>query len=56
MLPDDVKQPSLSKFSLSDLPIMTIGANAKMDEAEFFDLIDKKIKPILSRVNGVAQD
>lgn len=54
-LPDDVKQPSLSKFSLSDLPIMTIGANAKMDEAEFFDLIDKKIKPILSRVNGVAQ-
>ncbi len=54
-LPDDAKQPSLSKFSLSDLPIMTIGANAKMDEAEFFDLIDKKIKPILSRVNGVAQ-
>lgn len=54
-LPDDVKQPSLSKFSLSDLPIMTIGANAKMEEAEFFDLIDKKIKPILSRVNGVAQ-
>ena len=32
-LPDDAKQPSLSKFSLSDLPIMTIGANAKMDEA-----------------------
>lgn len=54
-LPDDVDQPSLSKFSLSDLPIMTIGANAKMEEAEFFDLIDKKIKPILSRVNGVAQ-
>lgn len=54
-LPDDVKQPSLSKFSLSDLPIMTIAANAKMDEAQFFDLIDKKISPILSRVNGVAQ-
>ncbi len=54
-LPDDVKQPSLSKFSFSDLPIMTIAANAKMNEAEFFDLIDKKISPILSRVNGVAQ-
>jgi len=54
-LPDDAKTPSLSKFSLSDLPIITIGANGRMDEIEFYDLIDKKIAPILSRVNGVAQ-
>ena len=45
-LPDDAKTPSLSKFSLSDLPIMTIGANAKMDEATFYDLIDKKVAPV----------
>ncbi|HLF51679.1 efflux RND transporter permease subunit [Flavobacterium sp.] len=54
-LPDDAKTPSLSKFSLSDLPIMTIGANGKMDEIEFYDLIDKKIAPVLSRVTGVAE-
>ena len=54
-LPDDADPPSLTKFSLSDLPIMTIGANGKMDEAAFYDLIDKKIAPILSRVQGVAQ-
>ncbi len=54
-LPDDAKVPSLSKFSLSDLPIMTIAANGNMDEVAFFDLIDKKISPILSRVSGVAQ-
>ncbi|RKR09954.1 HAE1 family hydrophobic/amphiphilic exporter-1 [Flavobacterium sp. 90] len=54
-LPDDVKTPALTKFSLSDLPIMTLGANGKMDEAAFYDLIDKKIAPILSRVQGVAQ-
>lgn len=54
-LPDDADPPSLTKFSLSDLPIMTIGANGKMDEASFYDLIDKKIAPILSRVQGVAQ-
>ncbi len=54
-LPDDAKTPALTKFSLSDLPIMTIGANGKMDEATFYDLIDKKIAPILSRVQGVAQ-
>ncbi|MCC9062729.1 efflux RND transporter permease subunit [Flavobacterium piscisymbiosum] len=54
-LPDDADPPSLTKFSLSDLPIMTLGANGKMDEAAFYDLIDKKIAPILSRVQGVAQ-
>ncbi|MFD2908792.1 efflux RND transporter permease subunit [Flavobacterium ardleyense] len=54
-LPDDVDPPSLSKFSLSDLPIMTIGATAKMDESTFYDLLDKKIQPIVSRVPGVAQ-
>nr|WP_314836290.1 efflux RND transporter permease subunit [uncultured Flavobacterium sp.] len=54
-LPDDAETPSLTKFSLSDLPIMTIGANGKMDEVAFYDLIDKKIAPILSRVAGVAQ-
>ncbi len=54
-LPDDAKTPSLNKFSLSDMPIITLGANGKMDEAAFFDLIDKKIAPVLSRVQGVAQ-
>jgi HAE1 family hydrophobic/amphiphilic exporter-1 len=33
-LPKDAKAPSLSKFSLSDLPIMTIGAG-NMDEVAF---------------------
>ncbi len=54
-LPDDVDPPSLTKFSLSDLPIMTLGASAKLEEAQFFDLVDKRISPVLSRVNGVAQ-
>jgi hydrophobe/amphiphile efflux-1 (HAE1) family protein len=54
-LPDDAKTPGLNKFSLSDMPIITLGANGKMDEAEFYDLIDKKIAPVLSRVQGVAQ-
>ncbi|WP_338646540.1 efflux RND transporter permease subunit [Flavobacterium sp. KS-LB2] len=54
-LPDDAQAPSLNKFSLSDLPIMTIGANGKMDEVAFYDLVDKKLAPVLSRVQGVAQ-
>ncbi|REA62823.1 AcrB/AcrD/AcrF family protein [Dyadobacter luteus] len=54
-LPDDAETPSLNKFSLDDLPIITMAATAKMDDAAFFDVMDKRIQPILSRVNGVAQ-
>ena len=54
-LPDDVDPPSLNKFSLDDLPIMTLSASANLDEAAFYDLIDKRVSPVLSRVNGVAQ-
>lgn len=54
-LPDDVDPPSLNKFSLDDLPVMTLSASGKMDEAAFYDLMDKRIAPVLSRVKGVAQ-
>lgn len=54
-LPDDVDPPSLSKFSLDDLPILSIGATSNLDDVAFYDLLDKKIQPILSRVDGVAQ-
>ncbi len=54
-LPDDVDPPSLNKFSLDDLPVVTLSATGKLDEAAFFDLIDKRVGPVISRVPGVAQ-
>lgn len=54
-LPDDADPPSLVKFSMDDLPIVTIAATAAMSNKEFYDLLDKKIEPIISRVPGVAQ-
>src|SRR5690606_18937019 len=54
-LPDDVKQPSLSKFSLDDFPVITMSASGNMDDISFYDLMDKRIAPIISRVSGVAQ-
>lgn len=53
-LPDDAKAPTLAKFSLDDLPIITMSATSNMPEADFFDLVDKRIQPIISRVEGVA--
>lgn len=54
-LPDDVDPPSLNKFSLDDLPVVTLSATSKLDEAAFYDLMDKRIAPVISRVPGVAQ-
>ena len=54
-LPTDVKEPSLSKFSLSDLPIISLGVTSNLSSQELYDLVDKKIQPELSRVPGVAQ-
>ena len=55
-LPDDADAPSLNKFSLDDMPIMTLSISSdKINSNELYDLLDKKIEPIFSRVNGVAK-
>ena len=54
--PKDVKAPSLNKFSLDDLPIITMSISSdKLNSKDLYDLLDKKIEPIFSRVNGVAK-
>jgi len=54
-LPDDVEPPSLNKFSLDDLPIITMSATANLDDVKFYDLVENRIVTNISRVEGVAQ-
>ena len=54
-LPNDVDPPSLQKVSLDDLPIMTLSASSGMEASAFYDLMDKRIGPAISRAPGVAQ-
>ena len=54
-LPDDIDEPSLSQVSISDMPIMSFGVTADLSENELYELIDQKIQPAFSRLNGVAQ-
>lgn len=54
-LPDDVKSPSLGKFSIDDLPIMRLGVTANMNSTDLFDLVDQRIQPNLAKIPGVAQ-
>jgi len=54
-LPDGVKTPSISKITPGDQPIMQLTAVAKMGDKEFFDLIDKEVRPQLQQIEGVGE-
>lgn len=54
-LPEDAKEPSLAKFSLSDLPVASLGVTGNLTETELYDLVDQKIQPEFSRIAGVSQ-
>lgn len=54
-LPDDAKTPSLTKFSLDDVAIMTLAVTSNLSEKELYDLLDNKIQPVFSRISGVAK-
>lgn len=54
-LPDDAEEPSLSKFSLSDMPILAMGISADMSDQDLYELVDDKIQPEFSRIAGVAK-
>ncbi|MFZ4860704.1 efflux RND transporter permease subunit [Sphingobacterium sp. Mn56C] len=54
-LPDDAKTPSLNKFSLDDVAIMSLAATSSLSEKELYDLLDTKIQPVFARINGVAK-
>ncbi|MGI0106521.1 efflux RND transporter permease subunit [Salinimicrobium sp. WS361] len=54
-LPEDIEEPSLSQFSLSDLPVVSLGVTGNLSENELYELIDQKIQPAFSRLPGVAQ-
>jgi Cation/multidrug efflux pump len=53
-LPENIKDPSIRNFSIADVPIMTIGAVANMEDVVFYDLINYEIKPALERIPGVG--
>ncbi len=53
-LPDDALDPSISKVSPSDLPIMQISATADLSAKVFYSEMDDQIIPQLQQVKGVA--
>ncbi len=54
-LPEDIDEPSLTQFSLSDMPIVRMGVTGNLTENELYDLIDQRIQPEFSRIPGVSK-
>jgi hydrophobe/amphiphile efflux-1 (HAE1) family protein len=54
-LPDDAYTPGLYKFSMDDLPIMSLAATSKFEPGPFYQLMKDKIQPQLNQIPGVGQ-
>jgi hydrophobic/amphiphilic exporter-1 (mainly G- bacteria), HAE1 family len=54
-LPRDIEAPSVTKFSISELPIIRMAVSSPLPPTEFYHLVKNKIQPLISKVEGVAQ-
>lgn len=55
LLPSEIDDPIVNKFSSDDIPVIRMGVTANVDDKTLYDLIDQQIKPQLSNVPGVGQ-
>ena len=55
LLPKEVLPPTISNFSMDDLPVMRLGITANIPSTELFDLVKTKIQPMISTVSGISQ-
>ncbi len=55
LLPQNVDNPVVNKFSTDDFPVLRMSATANIGSAELYDLLDKQISPQIANVPGVGQ-
>ena len=55
LLPPQVLEPSISKFSVNELPIMTLGVKADMSASKLYDELNYRIKPAFAKIDGVGE-
>lgn len=54
MLPDEVEQPTIFKFSSSMIPVLVISATAQESYAALNKILDDKLVNTLNRIDGVG--
>jgi HAE1 family hydrophobic/amphiphilic exporter-1 len=53
-LPEDAKDPVISKFSVDEAPIMKMSVTARIENRQLYDIVKQRIVPLLSKLEGVA--
>ncbi|HEX7902772.1 MAG TPA: efflux RND transporter permease subunit [Chitinophagaceae bacterium] len=53
-LPEDAKDPEISKFSVDEAPIMKMSVSSKTDNRQLYEIVEQRIVPLLSKLAGVA--
>lgn len=53
--PRETLSPTISKISVDEKPILILSATSNMEPTAFYDLIDRRIIPDFSRLQGVAK-
>lgn len=54
-LPREILTPMLSKITIDDKAVMSLSATSNLEATAFYDLMDKRIIPELSRIKGAAK-
>ena len=54
-LPDESKEPVVTRFALDEMPVLRIGATSNLSDTDFYKLLKDDVKPVLSSINGVGQ-
>lgn len=54
-LPEDVKTPTISKFSTDDIPVMQFAVSSDMEPTKFYKLVEDRIQPQFAKLQGVGQ-
>jgi HAE1 family hydrophobic/amphiphilic exporter-1 len=54
-LPEEVSQPQIRKFDVTNFPVVILGISSQLDPVELTEIIDKEIRHRFSRIPGVAQ-
>jgi len=53
-MPPQVREPSFEKFTLDDMPILTVGVASEIPPYELCNLLKKRILPDITKIPGVA--
>lgn len=53
-LPEDAQDPEISKFSVDEAPIMKMSVSSTVENRQLYEIVDQRIKPLLSKLAGVA--